>query len=139
MDEAAFCRLPEIGFVRLDDLPVHVWLPNRISRITRITQSPYYRSLNENAQEIFVAYQETMRGLPTASSEISWEQFLDLKEDIAHHGLRDTGSPITVTQEGQVDGHHRLAILCYLYGPKTELWITCGVVTHPHIKRGRAT
>ena len=68
---------------------MHVWCSDQTTKNIIITESPYYIALNENNPAVFLAYQETMRGLPSAASEISWDQFLDLRNDIAEHGLRD--------------------------------------------------
>jgi hypothetical protein len=124
-------QLPEFGILRLEELPIHVYLTNNTAKIAKITESPYYLSLNENNPAIFLAYQETMRGLPTARSEISWDQFLDLTSDIADNGLQNTGAPIRFGDFGQIDGHHRLAILCDLYGPQAKVLISSGVATFP--------
>ena len=131
MDDGRSSKLPEDGILRLEELPIHVWLSNSSAKITTITDSPYYISLNENNPAVFLAYQEAMRGLPMASSEISWGQFLDLRNDIADNGLRDNQPPITFGDFGQTDGHHRLAILCHLYGPQVEVLISSGVATFP--------
>jgi hypothetical protein len=123
--------IPQDGIVRLDELPIHVWLSDQSEKITRITESPYYVSLIDDDPAIFYAYHDAMRGLPSVSSEISWDQFLDLRDDIASNGLRDTQTPIRFGDRGQLDGHHRLAILCHLYGPQTEVFISGGVAVFP--------
>lgn len=115
----------------MEELPIQVWRPDHTLQNITITDSPYYRSLQTNDPAIFLAYQRAMRGLASAPSEISWDQFLDLRNDVADNGLRDTGEPITLNDEGQLDGHHRLAILCHLYGPRAEVRLANGVVTFP--------
>jgi hypothetical protein len=124
-------KLPEFGIVRIADLPMHAWSAGHVLSSISILESPYYMALERNDPAIFFAYQEVMRGLPSAPSEISWEQFLDLRDDIARHGLRDLDDPIMFRNNGQVDGHHRLAILCHLHGPGAEVLVADGVVTFP--------
>jgi hypothetical protein len=110
---------------------MHAWSDGHTLRDISILDSPYYVALEQNDPAVFLAYQEVMRGLPSAPFEISWEQFLDLRDDIARNGLRDLGDPIRFRNNGQVDGHHRLAILCHLYGPQSEVLVANGVVTFP--------
>src|ERR1043166_1609540 len=131
MSEARSSRLPELGILRLEELPIHIWMSTSTAAIIKITESPYYISLNKTDPAAFLAYQATMRGTPKAQFEITWDQFLDLRNDIADNGLRDTEAPITVGDKGQIDGHHRLAILCHLYGPQAEVLISDGEVTFP--------
>jgi hypothetical protein len=131
MDGGCFSRPFDVGILRLEELPIHVWTSNSTATITTITESPYYISLNENNPAAFLAYQATMRGSPKACFEITWDQFLDLRNDIADNGLRDTDAPIVFGDHGQIDGHHRLAILCHLYGPQAEVLISSGVATFP--------
>jgi hypothetical protein len=124
-------KLPEFGIVRLADLPMHAWSDGHTLRDITILDSPYYVALERNDPAVFLAYQEVMRGLPSAPSEITWEQFLDLRDDIARNGLRDLGDPIMFRNNGQVDGHHRLAILCHLHGQGAEVLVADGIVTFP--------
>lgn len=131
MDKRRNSRLPAFGVVRFADLPMHVWVDGHTLKSIGIAESPYYIALETNDPGVFTAYQEVMRGLPSAPSEISWRQFLDLRNDIAAHGLRDHADPITFWDDGQVDGHHRLAILCNLHGPQAEVLVVDGVVTFP--------
>lgn len=131
MEGGVFNRPFDVGIFRLEDLPIHVWTSSSTAALTSITESPYYVSLNENDPAAFLAYQETMRGTPKACCEITWDQFLDLRNDIADNGLRDVNAPIVIGDRGQIDGHHRLAILCHLYGPQAEVLISSGVATFP--------
>jgi hypothetical protein len=124
-------KLPETGIVRLEDLPMHAWAPGHTLKNITITESPYYIALEENDPASFLAYQEIMHGLPSAPYEITWSQFLDLRDDVAENGLRSEGSPIIFAGDGQIDGHHRLAILCHLYGPRAQVDVSHGVVTFP--------
>jgi hypothetical protein len=107
-----------------------VWTVGGLKRVN-IEASPYYIALRQNDPAEFYVYHEAMRALLTASSEISWTQFLDLRDDIASNGLRDLDSPIRVDEGGQSDGHHRLAILGHLYGTEVNVLIDRGVVTFP--------
>ena len=80
---------------------------------------------------IFLSYYKCRAHLPEFT-EYSWEDFLALKEKIRQDGWHpDLGPPITVRDTGQLDGTHRLSILCHLHGPDTLVMIIDGKITFP--------
>jgi len=126
-------NLPYLGVVKLRDLPFAFYNCDTQACIVSITDHPYYRSLDENDPSIFLSYCKSKSRESLANiGEYSWEAFLALKEKIRLDGWHpDLGSPITVRDCGQLDGTHRLSILCHLHGPDTHVMIIDGNITYP--------
>ena len=123
--------LPYLGILKLRDLPFIFYNCDCQPRLGSITDHPYYRSLDANDPSIFLSYYKCRAHLPEFT-EYSWEDFLALKEKIYQDGWHpDLGPPITVRDTGQLDGTHRLSILCHLYGPDTLVMIIDGKITFP--------
>jgi hypothetical protein len=88
-----------------------------------MADSPYYLSLRLNSKSIFDDYMNIMEHLNKSIRQISWYEFLELKSVIENNGFlnpsKNNGIPpifISRLGTGQHDGHHRLAILAYVYG-----------------------
>ena len=124
-------KLPYLGILKLRDLPFAFYNCDTKPFLISITDHPYYRSLDENDPSIFLSYYKSREHLSNFG-EYSWENFLALKEKIRLDGWHsDLGPPITVRDGGQLDGTHRLSILCHLYGPDSLVMIIDGNITFP--------
>jgi len=121
-------KLPYLGILKLRDLPFAYNICDAQPYIGSITAHPYFRSLDENDPSIFLDYYKSREHLPNFI-EYSWENFLALKEKMRLDGWHpNSGPPIIVNDWGQLDGTHRLSILCHLYGPDTLTIIIDGKV-----------
>ena len=124
-------KLPYLGILTLRDLPFIFYNCDGQPIIVSIIDHPYYRSLNEKDPSIFLSYYKCREHLANFG-EYSWENFLALKEKIRQDGWHpDLGPPITVRDTGQLDGTHRLSILCHLHGPDVPVMIIDGKITFP--------
>jgi outer membrane murein-binding lipoprotein Lpp len=124
-------KLPYLGVLKLRDLPFVFYNCDTQPYAVSITDHPYYRSLEENDPSIFLSYYKIREHL-SGFCEYSWEAFLALKEKIRLDGWQPgLGPPITVRDIGQLDGTHRLSILCHLHGPDTLVMIIDGIITYP--------
>jgi len=125
-------KLPYLGILKLRDLPFVFHNCDSQPYIGSITDHPYFRSLDENDPSIFLSFYKSREHLP-GFGEYSWENFLALKEKIRFDGWHpNSGSPIIVSDWGQLDGTHRLSILCHLYGPDTSVMIIDGKIIFLH-------
>jgi hypothetical protein len=126
-------KLPYLGVLKLRDLPFALYNCDTQPFLVSITDHPYYRSLEENDPSIFLSHYKGREHLPDfVKNEYSWEGFLALKEKIRLDGWHpDLGPPITVRDGGQLDGTHRLSILCHLHSPDTLVMIIDGNITYP--------
>ena len=123
--------LPIFGFLSLSDLPLSFYISDEQNHVGAIIEHPYFRSLNENDLSIFNDFCQSKQHLPNML-EYSWEGFLALKQNISIKGwLPQLGSDIIVRDGGQLDGAHRLSILCHLYGPDAQVMIVDGKITFP--------
>jgi FkbM family methyltransferase len=127
-------KLPKIGHIKLIDLPIGRWIDAETIIIESISESPFYISLEKNSEECFNSYCLAMKESGQSLNEISWFNFIKLKNDIERDGFKSpseaNGFPaIVVTdQHGQLDGHRRLAIVAHLYGLNTTVWINNGSI-----------
>ena len=68
----------------------HLPIVRRVSSDTivveSIKESSFYKSLKRNDQNIFEMYRRVMRHIP---NQLSWCQFLELKEKIALEGFKN--------------------------------------------------
>jgi hypothetical protein len=116
-------RLLPDAEVELGNLPISLY-----DKIISIEKHPYYLSLINNNREIFNNFYQERQHLE-GFFEHSWDDFLNLKKSIQSLGFKfELGPPMTISEKGQLDGTHRLAILCYLHGPRLRLSIRKGVI-----------
>ena len=124
-------KLPNFGILKLRDLPFAFNNCDSKQYVGSITDHPYYRSLEKKDPSIFLSFYKSREHLPSFY-EYSWEDFVALKESIRLNGWhQDLGTQITICDEGQFDGTHRLSILCHLYGPDALVMIMNGKVLFP--------
>jgi hypothetical protein len=116
-------RLIPDGEVELGKLPISLY-----DKIISIEKHPYYLSLLNNDMELFNSFYQERQHLE-GFFEHSWDDFLNLKKSIQSLGFQiELGPPMTISEKGQLDGTHRLAILCYLYGPSLRVLLRKGVI-----------
>lgn len=92
-----------------------------------ILSSPYYKSLESASQYIFEHYLNR-NGLITKNK---WNEFIELMNNIKINGFNANISnhPMKLKYTGLLtDGHRRLAILCYLYGPHIKVLFEQGKI-----------
>ena len=123
--------LPKFGILRFKDLPFFIYRSAFSGKTIQFIENPYFQSLCDNNPIIFNAYCQLQHGDPDRS-EYSWDKFVALKEKIRLEGWRpNLGANIVIMDFGQLDGAHRLSILCHLYGPDAEVLITNGEFHFP--------
>ena len=90
-----------------------------------IGESPYYRALAEFDRRHFDDYRcITAKVSGTPLDEMRWFTFAQMAQDIERRGFIVRNPRIRFTSElVALDGHHRLAILLYIYGPELGLQI----------------
>ena len=83
--------------------------------------------------DVFYDYHAKFRQSISYENEISWESFLELFNKVKEEGyFNKSKNPIVVTEKiGQVNGHHRLAILAVLHGLHAKVFISNGTVYFP--------
>lgn len=101
----------------ISSLCAHVLHPNGEWKWVNIKQSPYYQTLVKNDAEAFNEYNALLKKHTPPenyNSEISYEQFIELKNNI--HIKWDAESVVNIKESRIYDGQHRLSILLYLLG-----------------------
>ena len=90
----------------------------RVERVL-ILLSELYQSIKHNDPERYETYKALAESTGHLVSQPSWDEYLSLQEKIRVEGFGiDVFPPITTTHTlGQLDGAHRLAILCHLRSP----------------------
>jgi FkbM family methyltransferase len=125
-------RLPSSGLVRLSDLPIARWMGHRLIIVGSIYESPYYWALECDDPSIFEGYERLIPPEMRGKGEVkTWNDFIELKKSIKSTGYKSdlNNSPIFLDDErGQVDGHHRLAILAHLLGAESHVQIDNGFI-----------
>ena len=71
----------------LSHLPIARFVSSDIIVVDSIKESPFYKSLKHNDQNIFEKYRRVMCHIP---NQLSWCQFLELKEKIALEGFKNS-------------------------------------------------
>jgi hypothetical protein len=61
----------------LSHLPIARWVSSDTIVVDSIKESPFYKSLKNNDQNIFEKYNRVMCHIP---NQLSWYEFLELKE-----------------------------------------------------------
>ena len=123
--------LPNFGYLRFKDLPFSIYRSAFSNQTIPLIENPYFLSLSDNNPSIFNAYYQLQQSDPNRS-ECSWNEFLALKEKIRLEGWQpNLGADIVIKDFGQLDGAHRLSILCHLYGPDAEVLIDNGKFNFP--------
>jgi len=123
--------LPKFGILRFKDLPFSIYRSAFANETIPLIENPYYLSLSKNNPSIFNAYYQLQQTDPNRL-EYTWDEFLALKENIRLEGWQpNLGADIVIRNFGQVDGAHRLSILCHLYGPDAEVFIVNGKFNFP--------
>jgi hypothetical protein len=75
------------GAMPLSHLPIARFVSSDIIVVDSIKESPFYKSLKHNDQNIFEKYRRVMCHIP---NQLSWCQFLELKEKIALEGFKNS-------------------------------------------------
>ena len=123
--------LPKFGILRFKDLPFSIYRSTFTSQTIQFIENPYFQSLRDNNPSIFNAYYQLQHGDPNRS-EYSWDKFVALKEKIRLEGWQpNLGADIVIRDFGQLDGAHRMSILCHLYGSDAEVLIANGRFNFP--------
>jgi hypothetical protein len=124
---------PLDGVWALNDLPIHTWQEGETYTLVKLQNSPYYVSLMSMDSNVFYDYHTKFRQSIGYENEISWESFLELFNKVKEEGyFNKSKNPILVTEKiGQVNGHHRLAILAVLHGLHAKVFISNGTVYFP--------
>jgi len=133
------------GIVRLGDLPLGIFTGARLGEHQEILEvksvkyvdSPIYRSLLQlqqpsggGGEAIYEDYRLLVKEL-TGNLQRGWTDFLELRTQIADCDFVNSFPPIYVTRTQQLDGHHRLALLLELRGPRAKSLVVDGVVFVP--------
>ena len=127
------------GVVRLGKVPIgmmtKVSLAGEVetARPTKINyrESPIFQSIrNPNGEQIYEDYKGLVERT-TGERQPSWSEFLKMRSQIADGDYINSFPPIFVTEDFQIDGHHRLAILLDLRGPRANTVVVDGVVFVP--------
>ena len=124
--------LPNTGILRFKDLPFLIYRSTYTNETIPLIENPYFQSLRDNNPSIFNAYYQLQHADPNRRVDYSWDEFLALKENIRLEGWQpNLGADIVIRNFGQLDGAHRLSILCHLYGPDAEVFIINGKFNFP--------
>ena len=75
------------GAMPLSYLPIARWVSSDTIVVDSIKESPFYKSLKHNDQNIFEKYRRVMCQIP---NKLSWYEFLELKEKIALEGFKNS-------------------------------------------------
>lgn len=122
----------------ISDVKVAVLLKEGGSIHVPVELSPYFQSMAQFDRSIYDHYRKVLHEVSgTPWDEMSYFSFMQCCEDIRRGGFIPMNPKIRFVDDICHDGHHRLAVLRYVYGPNLGLEIVNGEVQSLWVKSSK--